>query len=193
MCGIAGFMPIDGSQPADDLLRRMSNALARRGPDGLGKYAGRGIGLLHRRLAVIDLNTGDQPFYGSDETVLVANAEIYNYKELKQRFSAYRFQTKSDCEVILPAYQQHGLEFVRLLRGMYAIAIFDRKRQSLHLSRDPFGIKPLYYSETRQGLIFASEPQALISSGLVTSDWKLYSRWRTLVFFSRSSNGFSHC
>ncbi|NQV43727.1 MAG: asparagine synthase (glutamine-hydrolyzing) [Rhodospirillales bacterium] len=171
MCGIAGISMMDGSRPDDALLDRLSNALVHRGPDGQGRHVRAGAGLLQVRLAIIDLESGDQPIYGpggADGPALVANGEIYNYRELRQSLKDCHFKTQSDCEPPLHLYMQHGLDFVRHLRGMYAIAIDDPVHDRIVLARDPFGIKPLYYAQTAQGLAFASEAQALVAAGLVT-------------------------
>ncbi|HEX9703595.1 MAG TPA: asparagine synthase (glutamine-hydrolyzing), partial [Rhodospirillales bacterium] len=173
MCGIAGVMTADGAPPADRVLQALTRALAHRGPDGQGRYVSGRVGLAQTRLAIIDLETGDQPIYaplaeGDGRAALVANAEIYNYVELRQRMEKTAFQTRSDCEPPLHLYLRYGKEFARHLRGMYAIAIHDPADDCLVLARDPFGIKPLYYAETAGGLAFASEPQALIKAGLVT-------------------------
>ena len=171
MCGIAGLMTRDGSPPSDAQLRALARALVHRGPDGEGRVIAGGVGLAQTRLAIIDLETGDQPLYapldGGGKAALVANGEIYNYVELKLDMGRVRFATRSDCEPPLHLYLRHGLNFVRHLRGMYAIAIHDPAEDCLVLARDPFGIKPLYYTETPTGFAFASEPQAIIKVGLV--------------------------
>ena len=173
MCGIAGIMTVSGAPPEGAKLRALSEALSHRGPDGAGQAISGGVGLAHTRLAIIDLETGDQPFYvsknpGDDKAALVANGEIYNYVELRLDMSRVDFATRSDCEPPLHLYLRHGLGFARHLRGMYAIAIHDPVEDCLVLARDPFGIKPLYYAETDLGFVFASEPQAFFQAGLVT-------------------------
>ena len=154
-----------GVTPDTDVLQRLAAALAHRGPDGEGSYMAKDVGLVHRRLAIIDLETGQQPLHAAWGGVLVANAEIYNYIELREAIGG-PFQTSSDCEPILFLYRQHGLDFTRHLRGMYALALYDSPEDRLVLSRDPFGIKPLYYTETDGAFAFASEPQALVQGGL---------------------------
>ncbi len=173
MCGIAGVMSADGATPASATLRALTEALRHRGPDGDGRYVSDGVGMTQTRLAIIDLQTGDQPLYaplksGGGKAALIANAEIYNYIELKLDMGRVEFKTRSDCEPPLHLYLRHGLDFARHLRGMYAIAIHDPADGCLVLARDPFGIKPLYYAETATGLAFASEPQALFRAGLAT-------------------------
>lgn len=173
MCGIAGLMALAGGRPDRKILENLAGALAHRGPDGNGVYVEADVGLTHTRLAIIDLKTGDQPLYADGPAggrlALVANGEIYNYLELNGAMPDVIPATASDCEPILHLYRREGLGFARKLRGMYAIALHDPAAGRLVLSRDPFGIKPLYYAETEIGLAFASEPQALIRSGLITA------------------------
>ncbi|MCK6449557.1 MAG: asparagine synthase (glutamine-hydrolyzing) [Alphaproteobacteria bacterium] len=167
MCGIAGLMTRSGAPVDPAILDRLATALGHRGPDGEGRHLARDVGLMQRRLAIIDLVTGDQPLYAPGGAALVANGEIYNYVELRAAMRDVKFATGSDCETPLHLYERHGLDYARHLRGMYAIAIHDPARDLLVLSRDPFGIKPLCYAETAAGLAFASEPQALAAAGLV--------------------------
>ncbi len=168
MCGIAGVMTRDGAPPAKAVLDALEAALAHRGPDGRGRHVKGNVGVVQTRLAIIDLVTGDQPIYAPNGAALVANAEIYNYIELRDALTGVPFRTKSDCEPPLHLYLRDGPEFAPHLRGMYALAIHDPMRGRLVLARDPFGIKPLYYVETSRGFAFASEPQALVAAGLVT-------------------------
>jgi len=165
MCGIAGLMTADGAAPDQALLDVMSTALAHRGPDGRGRHLAGGVGMVHERLAIIDLQTGQQPLQSGDGTALVANAEIYNYLELRAALGEAGFRTRSDCEPALKLYGRDGDAFAEQLRGMYAIAIHDPAQETLVLARDPFGIKPLYYSEGPGGFAFASEPRALLKAG----------------------------
>jgi asparagine synthase (glutamine-hydrolysing) len=173
MCGIAGVINASGSPPDSAILDRLVQALAHRGPDGQGRHLDGGVGMVQTRLAIIDLETGDQPLYatasGGGRTALVANGEIYNYVELRAAMTDGGFLTHSDCEPPLHLYAHHGTGFAAHLRGMYAIAIHDPEIPGgrVVLARDPFGIKPLYYAELEGGLAFASEPQALIAAGLV--------------------------
>jgi asparagine synthase (glutamine-hydrolysing) len=165
MCGIAGLMTTRREGPDPAVLARMADALAHRGPDGRKHYVVGNVGFVHNRLAIIDLETGDQPLFEPGGAALVANGEIYNYLELRQELHGVNFATNSDCEPALYLYRRHGIDFVRKLRGMYALALHDPKAGQLVLARDPFGIKPLYYVESDHGLAFASEPQALIAGG----------------------------
>jgi asparagine synthase (glutamine-hydrolysing) len=147
-------------------LDRLGAALAHRGPDSHGRHISGAVGLVNTRLAIVDLETGDQPLYDAQGAVLIANGEIYNDPELRNQLCDVDFVTGSDCEVPLHLYRRNGFDFVDFLRGMYAIAVYDAARGRLVLCRDPFGIKPLYYVETAEYFAFASEPQALLSAGL---------------------------
>lgn len=168
MCGIAGVMTTTGRPPTATQLQGLAAALAHRGPDGDGQHVASDLGMIQTRLAIIDLTTGDQPLYEPGGAVLVANGEIYNYVELQAglRQAGVQLATGSDCEPILHLYRRDGLDFVDSLRGMYAIAIHDPTEGRLVLSRDPFGIKPLYYVEMGGHFAFASEAQALHAAGL---------------------------
>lgn len=170
MCGIAGFMLKDGAPAAQATLEALADRLAHRGPDGRGFHLRGSVGLAQTRLAIIDLEGGDQPLFEHADgsgIAMVANGEIYNDPEIRRALPEIRYLSGSDCETPLRLYVNQGMDYTRQLRGMYAIAIDDPKNERLVLSRDPFGIKPLYYAETQQGLYFASEPQALIRAGVV--------------------------
>ena len=160
---------LDGAAADRTALHAMADALVHRGPDGFGDYVDGALGLAHRRLSIIDLETGDQPLGGEDSVVLIANGEIYNDLELRAAMADTRFATASDCESPLQLYRQRGMDYIDQLRGMYAIAIYDGGRKRLCISRDPFGIKPLYYVQTARYFAFASEPQALIAAGLAST------------------------
>lgn len=172
MCGIAGWATCAPLPAPDAVLASMLQTIAHRGPDGDGRFVvtaadGRHqVGLGHRRLAIIDLDSGQQPMYGDDRsTVLVFNGEIYNYTELRQELGSlgHAFATRSDTEVLLRAYEQWGEDCVLHLRGMFAFAVWDARRQALFLARDAFGKKPLFLCETATGLAFASEIKALLA------------------------------
>lgn len=165
MCGIAGLMTKDGSRPSQSALDAMRAALAHRGPDGSGVHVRDDVGLVHTRLSIIDLATGDQPLFAADGTAMVGNGEIYNYVELRAARADYPYRTNSDCESALAAHARDGAAFAEALRGMYALALHDPRAGRLLLARDPFGIKPLYYAEDAKGFAFASEPQALRAAG----------------------------
>ena len=166
MCGIAGIMTCDGSAPDPALLTRMQAALAHRGPDGHGRLVRGDVGLVHLRLAIIDLATGDQPLFAPGGTALVANGEIYNDPDLRRDMAGTPFRTRSDCEPAVFLAEAEGESFAERLRGMYAIAAHDPARGRLLLARDPFGIKPLYYCSRPDLFAFASEPQALLAAGI---------------------------
>src|SRR5919197_4448081 len=163
VCGICGIASANG--PADpERLARMSATLVHRGPDSDGTLLNGPVALAARRLAIIDLETGDQPIANEDSTIhVVQNGELYNYRELRAELErqGHNFRTHGDTEVIVHLYEQHGLDFARRLRGMFAIALWDAPRRRLVLARDRFGIKPLYYRTTAEGLEFASELRAL--------------------------------
>lgn len=166
MCGIAGFNFEDLP-----LARRMCDTIAHRGPDGEGYYANRGITLGHRRLSIIDLETGDQPIYNEDGTIAVVyNGEIYNFRELRAELEkrGHRFATASDTEVIVHAYEEYGYDCVRLFNGMFAFALYNANTGILLLARDRFGIKPLHYTHLEDGtFIFGSEIKSILCSGRV--------------------------
>ncbi len=166
MCGLAGLMTRDGRAPDPATLDALIAALRHRGPDAEGCHVRGDTALAHTRLSIVDLQTGDQPLFGADGLALVANAEIYNDPTLRAAMPDYPFRTRSDCEPVLPLYTAHGAGFARHLRGMYALALHDPAAGRLVLARDPFGIKPLYYTEAASGFAFASEPQALLRAGL---------------------------
>lgn len=167
MCGLAGIAPAPGVPLDTAALERMAAALAHRGPDGSHVEVLHGVGLAHTRLAIIDLAGGDQPLR-CDTAALVANGEIYNDPALRAELAGAPFRTRSDCEAPLFLWPRDGLDFPQRLRGMYAVALVTDDG-SVVLARDPFGIKPLYVAEGPWGVAFASEPQALIASGLVAA------------------------
>ena len=180
MCGIAGIMAVDGRPPDAATLDMMAGSLAHRGPDGQGRHVAGDVGLVQMRLAIIDLATGDQPIFAptpaGGRAAIIANAEIYNFVELRAAMPEVAFTTRSDCEPPLHLYLRHGVDFARHLRGMYAIAIHDPDAGLLVLARDPFGIKPLYYVETTSGFAFASEPHGLVEAGWVKPTVRAASR-----------------
>ena len=170
MCGIAGIMMRD-SRPAEQLvLLKLAAALAHRGPDGNGFFLKDSVGLLNTRLAIVDIRGGNQPFQEPGGAVLVANGEIYNDEEIRNQLADAPYLSKSDCESPMHLYRRKGLDFVNDLRGMYTIALYDPASETLFLTRDPFGIKQLYYVTTPDYVAFASEAQALKAAGLTRSD-----------------------
>jgi len=170
MCGIGGYFLRPGAAAPADALDRMERALAHRGPDGNGRYAGNRAGFVHTRLSIVDLTGGAQPFIAPGEDggqILVANGEVYNHAALRQSLcTGYDFTSNSDCETMLALWARHGNNVLRQLRGMYAAALYDPARDAGLLIRDPFGIKPLYVCETPDGLFFASEIAALRAIGI---------------------------
>ncbi len=170
MCGITGFIHFEKGRTVDgDKLKRMTDVIAHRGPDGEGFHIANQVGLGHRRLAIIDLNTGDQPMYSEDrELVIVFNGEIYNYVELQQELKAlgHQFKTSSDTEVILKAYQQWGIDCQKKLNGMWAFALWDNREQHLLISRDRIGEKPLNYALFDNSILFGSEIKSLLAYGM---------------------------
>jgi asparagine synthase (glutamine-hydrolysing) len=167
MCGIAGLVMATGAAPPDPAqLGALARTLGHRGPDGAGHTVVGRIALVHTRLAIIDVEGGDQPLFAGS-AALVANGEIYNYKELRAEMPGIDYATDSDCESPLHLWLRDGAGFTDRLRGMYAIAIHDRVARTVTLARDPFGIKPLYTTAIDGGLAFASEPRAFLDAGLV--------------------------
>ncbi|MEM7070625.1 MAG: asparagine synthase (glutamine-hydrolyzing) [Pseudomonadota bacterium] len=173
MCGIGGIIFKNNKPVEKKLLRLMAGALEHRGPDGIGYYIDDGLGLVHRRLAIIDLENGAQPME-NHKHVLVANGEIYNYLELRQQFPQYHWKTKSDCESILNLFSDDDSACFNHLRGMFAFAIYNKSTRHLMLARDPYGIKPLYIAETEDAFIFASESKAILATGLVDREVDSY-------------------
>ena len=167
MCGICGKLNFERSKPVNpELLRRMSSLLQHRGPDGTGEYFSGPVALGHRRLSIIDLSTGDQPMSNEDGTVwVVYNGEIYNFRELREELRAkgHRFKSQSDTEVILHMYEEMGDECVTRFRGMFSFALWDDAKQHLLLARDRVGVKPLYYANTGESLLFGSEIKSLLA------------------------------
>src|SRR6266545_1046616 len=168
MCGIAGTAGfVDRG-----VLAAMARSLAHRGPDGESFYEdpeGR-IGLANRRLAIIDVEGGAQPMTNEDGSVVVVyNGEIYNYPVLRQELLArgHILKTHCDTEVLPHLYEEHGIDFLGRLNGIYALALWDRRTRTLWLARDPLGVKPLVYASAGGRLAFGSEAKAILASGVV--------------------------
>src|SRR5690554_6734832 len=172
MCGIAGFW---GSFERG-LLGRMNKVIAHRGPDGAGQFfdGDVGLGLAHRRLSIIDLSdAGHQPMWdASGKVCVVYNGELYNYRELKSELGAqgFRFQNNSDTEVLLNLYRRDGADMLAQLNGIFAFTLWDSEKRELLVARDGLGVKPLYYSQTPQGFLFASELKAILQSSAVSRE-----------------------
>jgi asparagine synthase (glutamine-hydrolysing) len=173
MCGITGIVRADKAPIDRHLLEQMNGAIRHRGPDEDGFYLDDGVGLAIRRLAIIDLKTGQQPIHNRDRTKwLVFNGEIYNYRELREKLEklGHEFYTNSDTEAVIAAYDQYGTNCPKHLRGMFAFAIWDERQKSLFLARDRVGKKPLLYAQTPNQLLFASEFSALVLHPDVSRD-----------------------
>lgn len=158
MCGITGF--INNKSDKENIIKRMSERIKHRGPDGEGIYTDDNVALAHRRLSIIDINAGKQPMYNEDNSlVVIFNGEIYNYLELRDELKKkkHKFKTHSDTEVLLHGYEEYGNNLPKHLRGMFAFAIYDIKKKTMFLARDNFGIKPLYYAMFNDTFMFASE------------------------------------
>lgn len=165
MCGIVGVFERHGRKPINQAaVRQMRDALSYRGPDDKGEYFDIHVGLGHRRLSIIDLQEGRQPFSTPDgRYTIVFNGEIYNYRDLREKLNGrYTFTTHSDTEVLLYHFLAHGPEGLSRLNGMFAFAVWDREEQSLFLARDRFGKKPLYYYDNGDAFIFSSEPKGIL-------------------------------
>ncbi len=176
MCGITGVIHLDGKPFERRTLERMTDTLVHRGPDEGGYYVSSNnrtdasenvsVGLGHRRLSIIDLESGQQPMSNEDESVwIVLNGEIYNFSQLRKELIGlgHRFRTRSDTETIVHAYEEWGEDCVHRLRGMFAFAIWDQRNQRLFLARDRLGIKPLYYFWDGKRLLFGSEIKAILA------------------------------
>ncbi|MDQ6623988.1 MAG: asparagine synthetase B, partial [Verrucomicrobiota bacterium] len=174
MCGIAGYVTTDNTSDRSALLRQLAGALRHRGPDDEGFFVAPQVGLAVRRLSIVDLACGQQPIANEDGTIqLVFNGEIYNYLELRAELErrGHRLTTNSDTETLVHLYEDHGVEMLRFLRGMFAFALWDSRRKKLFLARDRLGKKPLNYLRADGGLYFSSELAPLLDARL--ADWQI--------------------
>jgi len=166
MCGIVGYIDLSGAGRVEErILQRMADALIHRGPDSRGYFVDPNAGIGTRRLRIIDLETGDQPLFNEDRSlVLSCNGEIFNYLELRKQLEkkGHSFRTKTDVEVLVHLYEDEGVEFLQKLNAQFALAIYNRKDRSLFLARDQFGICPLFHTIVDGFLIFASEIKAIL-------------------------------
>ncbi|MFX0204025.1 MAG: asparagine synthase (glutamine-hydrolyzing), partial [Candidatus Hodarchaeota archaeon] len=171
MCGITGKYDFRWNRTVDEeLIRRMCSQICHRGPDDEGIYVKGSIGLGMRRLSIIDLEGGHQPIFNEDKTiVLVYNGETYNFLELRELLEkrGHRFSTNTDAEALVHAYEEYGLEFIKMIRGMFAFALWDEPKKRLILARDRMGQKPLYYKEKDGTLWFCSEVKSMLVDPLV--------------------------
>ena len=189
MCGITGWANLDPRTPPPDgareLLHSMCERMVHRGPDSEGLMVRSGVGLGMRRLAIIDLVTGEQPTFNEDKSVaVILNGEIYNYRELRQDLEkrGHSFRSQSDTEVLPHLYEEHGDAMVEKLNGMFAFALWDSERRRLLLARDRFGEKPLYWGVFDNALLFASEPKVLLAHPAVKTSLNLEALRQYLSF-----------
>ncbi len=194
MCGIAGLVTTNNAPVNEGLLRAMSNQLAHRGPDGEGLWLAPGVGLAHRRLAIIDISSaGAQPMACvSGRFHITFNGEIYNFKQLRSELEALgaTFRTHSDTEVILEGYRLWQLDILKKLRGMFALAIWDEEKKELILARDKIGKKPLFITPTPDGLAFASEIKALAAIKKLQPAWDAVRLFLGLQYVPTPRTGF---
>lgn len=161
MCGFAGF--IGTEKKKKEIIKKMSDRISHRGPDGEGYYTDKLIALGHRRLSIIDVTRGRQPMYNEDKTmVIVFNGEIYNYQELKKELTNHHFKTNCDTEVLIHGYEEWGVELLQHLRGMFSFALWDKNTETLFCARDHFGIKPFYYYQNENCFLFGSEIKSFL-------------------------------
>jgi len=172
MCGIAGFLYLNGRDADPTVIAKMNDAISHRGPDAGATWLEGPLAFGHRRLSIIDLSSAaNQPFHDvSGRYVIVFNGEIYNYQQVKARIPDYPFQTTSDTEVLVAAYAKWGPDCLTQLRGMFAFALWDRMERSLFIARDRMGVKPLYYYHDDTKLLFASEIRAILASSEVKKE-----------------------
>ena len=175
MCGIAGIFHLETAKPVDpDRVKRMTDAIAHRGPDGAGVWTAPGVGLGHRRLSIIDLEGGAQPMQSDDAALtLTFDGEIYNFRELRQELetAGFAFHTQSDSEVILHGWRHWGVDCVSHFHGMFAFAIHDARTKQLFIARDRVGVKPLFYAPIADGsVLFGSELKALTAHPALRRD-----------------------
>jgi asparagine synthase (glutamine-hydrolysing) len=167
MCGITGIFHLNGAAASPIMLRRMTDAIAHRGPDGEGFYTDSFVGLGHRRLAILDLTeAGHQPMVSADGRVALSyNGEIYNFRELRSELESlgHRFRSNSDTEVVLNAWVEWGADCILRFNGMFAFAVWDKREQALFLVRDRYGVKPLYWARWGKTFLFGSEQKAILA------------------------------
>jgi asparagine synthase (glutamine-hydrolysing) len=198
MCGISGKLMFEpGAAVTPTLMKSMADAMVHRGPDDEGYYLSGPVGLGFRRLSIIDLNTGHQPISNEDGSVwVILNGEIYNYRELRDQLLAkgHSFTTRTDTEVLVHLYEEHGPGMLEKLRGMFAFAIWDDKQRTLLLARDRVGIKPIYYYTAGRFLSFASEFKAILADPDVDRevDPSMIDRFLTFYYMPGEETLFKH-
>ncbi|MGM0944188.1 MAG: asparagine synthase (glutamine-hydrolyzing) [Bacteroidota bacterium] len=169
MCGIAGIIKYNHQPILEESLKSMGQSIAHRGPDASGFFIKDNVGLVHRRLSILDLSlSGNQPFYSSDGNyILIFNGEIFNFKEFYPELKAkgYSFSSSSDTEVLLFLLMEYGMKVLSRLNGFFAFAFYDLSKKEVFLARDRFGVKPLFYLENDQEFIFGSEPKVIFQAG----------------------------
>lgn len=167
MCGVAGYLNFDKSKASEVILEEMCKSLAHRGPDNYGIFEDKGIGLSHTRLSIIDLSSAaNQPMHTQDDRYVISyNGEVFNFKEIKAELNllGWRFKSESDCEVVLNSLAQWGPSAIKKFNGQFAFAFWDKKEKTLILSRDRYGIKPLYFYKNNKILVFGSEIKAILA------------------------------
>ena len=177
MCGIVGVISKKNSTTVDpQMIMDMCDVISHRGPDDHGVFVNENIGLGHRRLSIIDLESGHQPMLSQDQRhTIVFNGEIYNFQELKKNLQSrgVNFRTHSDTEVILELYRQYGNECTKLLNGIFAFCIYDKQTKEIFIARDHAGVKPLYYYNSCDYFIFSSEIKSILKSGLLKAECNL--------------------
>ncbi|MEJ7737962.1 MAG: asparagine synthase (glutamine-hydrolyzing) [Chitinophagaceae bacterium] len=191
MCGIAGILNFNGQPPGEETIRRMTGAMAHRGPDADGFFSENEIALGHRRLSIIDLScAANQPFTdNSGRYVMVFNGEMYNFGEVKPLLDGYAFKTTGDTEVLIAAFAKWGPACVQYFKGMFVFAVWDKEQKELTIVRDRLGVKPLYYFINENQCIFASEIRSILTTGLVE---RKINQTALLDFFFYQSVGSPH-
>src|SRR5918999_6419330 len=193
MCGICGVVQVGGGEPRPvvepETLDRMTDVMTHRGPDDRGTFVANGVAFGVRRLSVVDVEGGHQPFPNEDGTVWgMQNGELYNHRDLRVALGAegHTFRSRCDTEVLPHLYERHGPSFPEQLRGMFGLAVWDDSRRRAIVARDRLGIKPLYYAVRGDLLVFASELKSLLASGLIEPqlDYEAIDVYLSLGFFS---------
>ena len=194
MCGFVGFLNPKHSINFEETLKEMSNMIVHRGPDSSGQWCDEeyGFGVAHQRLSILDLsNLGSQPMLShSRRYVMAFNGEIYNFQSLRSKLMSQgcKFKTNSDTEVLLMSYRIYGYNLLEKIEGIFAFAIWDRRKKTLFIARDAVGVKPLYYSQTSDGFIFASEIKSLVKSKAISRKLDKYAIHNYLSFNNNASS-----